>query len=442
MDFYKNQPHVVRDRSKGQDVTSFGTEIGEITKQEIREAIVDYDKDEYREVFWKLMKEKKIVPTMREVMIRIVKMKYYPGLLNPILIIPDRDNWDSFISAEIVEPIRISIHKRAEAKKKAKERACYSYYGACVGTAYACLELLRTDDGIFHIMDRRIDGDDNRQKPLDFFLKNSGSHGAEMTVQGIKYVFENFDMIGDVGNAADIIQWYIDVSGLGSNLQDLAELLKEKSKDKSETVRKIALLVYEENQASLAKIYAKQPDLDFVDKGHYEEYADIDKIAKIAGLSLETEEFFPGNPGEPDAQAVSGRRPRTRIKSDETIRYGNAILDCLKRFHTMVSQIATTTKIFNIKPNEIKKRKTQVFGKYVAVAAKVDDEWWIVIDAISKNNAIYLWHGKVLVEGLEHFKLTKSYARDQENVDHKNHNQDKSTLEIYFSICRENGLRF
>ena len=58
----------------------------------------------------------------------------------------------------------------------------------------------------------------------------------------------------------------------------------------------------------------------------------------------------------------------------------------------------------------------------------------------AKDQYLYDEKGEKYLEGLEKFKQNKAYAREQEDIDHKNHRFDKITVEIYRQLLADIGI--
>lgn len=457
INYSEDKPNVARIGDGKKVEEKIFTEKGPFSVKEIERAFLQTDSDEFFDCFMSRMKRKNLAPTMRETMYQIICKKYYPGLLCHLVVVKDRQNWEDFIISEIVEPIRQHVYAKAKANNRSKEAMTYAYWYSCVGATFGSPHYVKLDDGrVMHLFDQRIDrkpDPDNpkdkpekHQEPLNTYVKADPVHAIEMALVGIDMVFKSKKEIGSKESMIGIIDWYISASKMTSDRPSmirLARKLKAWSREDDQTIKDVTIGVFEDNQRALDDVYRSHPELDFVDRGRYEEFASVDLFAKAVGLELssEHEEFFTEpSEREPDEFSSGGNSGGAKGETEKDPDYGAKILTSIDKFCSLVAPLASSVKVFNIKPNEVKKRKADVFGKYVAVAAKVGDIWWILVDAVKPGNAIYLWHDKSYLDGLETFKQSKAYAREQKSVDHMNHSSKRKTIDIYCEICKRNGL--
>ena len=456
MNIYSSKPTIIPDLSAMRGELVVETEIGDYGLSDFETVILTVNKDDFRKHYLALMNRMRAVPKMGEVLAYLISKVFYPTLNNTLVVIQNRGQWDAFIKSEIAEPIRIKLYKKAKADQKSKEFRLYEYWYSITGSIYGTPELVELSDGrVFHILDKRLNEKPDPEKPnkvirpheepLRFLLESNLESTRELANIGIATIFNSKEEVKTAENMISIIDWYINETSLMEDEEEalkLAKKLARVSKSETQMVKEAAVAVFENHQEAFEQIYKRYPELDFIDKGRYEEYSNLEAFAKVAGLAITTEsaEFFvetsecghnlAGKGGITDG-------PKTEKDPD----YGSKILGSIDSICKLIAPLATNVKIFNIKPNEVKKKKADVFGKYVAIAAKIGEEWYILVDAIKTGNAIYLWHGKKYVQGLETFKLSKENARKQKNVDHRNHSSKKKTIEIYREICNSNGLK-
>lgn len=456
---YRDNPKVIEigDGKKSERMILTGK--GAYSVEEIERAFLRIGSEEFFDCFMASLKSKNIAPTMRETMYQIICKMYFPGLLTHVVVVYDRDNWEKFVLSKIVEPIRLRVYAKAKENRKSKEAMTYNFWYSCIGASFGSAHYAKSKDGyVLHVYDKRLDRepdpDNPKDKPgkhqetLETYIKADPEHARLMALVGIDTVFQNKKEIGSKESMIKIIDWYISMSKMASDksmMRQLATNLKAWSNKDDQTIKDVTIGVFEDNQRALDEVYRTHPELDFVDRGRYQEFASVDLFAKAVGLDLssENEEFFTeAAPRERDEYSAVEKMSEATDKKEKDPDYGAKILASIDKFCLLVAPLASSVKVYNIKPNEVKKKGAEVFGEYVAIAAKVGDDWWILVDAIKSGNAIYLWneHGRSYLDGLETFKQSKAYAREQKSVDHMNHSSKRKTIDIYREICRRNGL--
>ncbi len=417
------------------------TEKGELTKTAIRKRITALGPKGYSDTCLKVTVATHRVPLPQTILHQMVLDEFYPNMKNA-LFNPERvEKWDKFVYENVTIPLIAQL--KSVSDSKSKEKKTLLEYTNCIVRIYAgCFYALDTNLGHYvHIMDERYEKDPEHREAIDKMAIANNTNSAICAVQGIINAFEAIEaMKSFYMDLVEIIDWYIRVGRVFSYnrvAEELAKKLHEFSQ-KGEKEKKICIAVYEDNREALEKIYVSNKNLDFVDKGRYQEYSSIESITEAAGFSVE--EFF-AEKSEREAMAASnGAKPQAKRDSVDKEEYGIGILNDIDELYGLLKPISSSIKIFNIKPNEIKKKKAVVFGKYVAIAAKIGVEWIMLVDSILPGNAIYCWKGSKYLDGLEKFKLNKAYARKQDDIDHKNHRFDKKTVDIYKLLLADKGI--
>lgn len=243
-----------------------------------------------------------------------------------------------------------------------------------------------------------------------------------------------------------LIDWYFDDIGvvrdremslwIVCSIEDLAKKDKEGEE--------VALAFYENHTKQMNEMFKMHPEHDFVTRGESKRYDSIDGLAKAMGVILKPNvkqaDFFT-EPSEKDTitpQSTAKERRETNRAEREA--YTIAVLTAISELHYKVMDLGyEEPQIFNVKPNEIKK-KTSTYGKYVAVAFRTDGKWYILVDCIYKNNAVYVWHGDELATGLKAFEQSKTYAQERPGVKRKNHSQLVTLEKTYAAAFEKVGL--
>ncbi len=457
MDIYQNKPalnlKIFQDRNEkfnpaeviakklDSAKTTIPTEKGNLTRTAIRKRIVELGPDAVSKTCLNVAIELHRVPLIKEVFQQMVIDEFYPNVKSKMLNPERAKEWEAFILNDVTGPLMRQLNGVADSKSK--EKKTLLEYTNCIPRLFAGCFYAPNDDRshYIHIMDERYEKDKERLGAIRSLAIMGNEWAAQCAIQGIVNAFKTIDNLGSFYlDVIGIIDWYIEVGKIFSYYrvaEAFAKILHACSK-KGEKEKKICIAVFEDNQAALEKIYRSNKHLDFVDRGRYEEYESTEKIAGAAGFDIE--EFFAEKTERETAKTTGTAKPKGKRDSISKEEYGIEILNDIDELYGLLQPLSSSIKLFNIKPNEVKKKKATVFGKYVAVAAKIDEEWIILVDSIQPGNAIYCWKGEKYLEGLEKFKQNKAYAREQEDIDHKNHRFDKITVEIYRQLLADKGI--
>lgn len=446
MDIY-NKGVLFRDipDKKGVIVRNFYTEKGTEpwTKSKIYKYIVELGPEGYKKVFNEFVNEVKSIPRAEDVLLWMICEEFYPSIMTEELEDSVVRKWTDMILREIVVPIAIRFGSRKPSKRNpTKEDKIVNQHDICMFSVLGSACYILGEDGHFyHIFDKRVEEKPEITERIEANIFSRKDIARFAAINGVRVAFEcdirecmpsKFDPM----DLAVIIDWLIkktDIFGDQRSAEDLVKLLNEKSKNNAD--KDIVIAVFEYNLDDFEKFFKSHPKLDFVDRGRFEEFENVKGFKEAVGIELS--EFFV-EPADTGKEAVHAEHaPKTKR---DTTPYSLEILNEIDKLHNALKCASSQTKVFNIKPNSVKKRKASVFGNYIAVAAKIESEWVILVDSIKPGSAIYCWHGKKYLDGLEIFKASKTYAREQDDIDHKNHRFDKKPFEIYEKMLKKLGI--
>ncbi|MBR6166052.1 hypothetical protein IKQ65_00270 [Candidatus Saccharibacteria bacterium] len=429
-------------RDKNGSKRLYTTEIGKVTKTTIKKRLVELGPTAFSAAFNRYLEVFKMIPSPQDTLVWEIMTEYYPALTTDELDKETEQKWGNMVVKELLYPIlHRFVGKNYTVNKNTKEGKIISEYTYCMFNVFSSAVYVKGDDDHFyHIFDERSGTDEGTLKDVKGLIYDQVKAAREYAIEGIRSAFEcgvrkSKDIEIDPMDLAEIVNWYIRVASILDDrnaTEKLAKILFEKSQNKED--KDIAIAIFEDNQEKLEAYYKHRADLDFVDRGRYEEYDSVHAFGEAIGMEI-TEFFAEKDESETERSikhASNGEKKDNR-------EYGLMILNQIDRLHESLKNVSSQTKVFNIKPNSVKTKKASVFGKYIAVASKIGDEWIILVDSIVPG-AIYCWHGKSYLEGLEMYKNSKSYARAQPDVVHKNHNYKRLPISIYLQILNELGI--
>jgi len=420
----------------------YNTEIGQVTKTMIKNRLVELGPKAFSEAFNRYLEVFKMIPSPQDTLVWMIMTEYYPALTTDVLDKETETKWGNMIVKELLYPVlHRLVGKDFKINKNTKKGKLVGEYTYCMFNIFSCAVYAKSEDGHFyHIFDERSGTDEPTLKDVKGLVFDQKEAAREYAVEGIRSLFEcdvrrdkNIDI--DPMDLVEIANWYIRIVGVldaRSTTDELAKLLFEKSQKVED--KDIAIAIFEDNQEKLEAYYKDHADLDFVDRGRYEEFDSVHSFGEAIGMEI-TEFFTEKDESETERHA----KPVGNGEKNDNKAYGLMILNQIDRLYESLKRISSQTKVFNIKPNSVKTKKASVFGKYIAVASKIGDEWIILVDSIVPG-AVYCWHGKSYIDGLEMYKNSKSYARTQPDVTHKNHSYKKLPITIYLRILEELGI--
>lgn len=211
---------------------------------------------------------------------------------------------------------------------------------------------------------------------------------------------------------------------------------------KGEPQREFLLRYYDDRMGIFNIMFEDYPEFDFIEHGRYERYEVIGDFAARLKLTMQDyahlENFFPPQPTRREGEE-KGKGGHSEL-IDKRV-YEALIIGALDRLSTIIAHHVTDMHFINIWPNKVKGRKTaHIVSKYIALVYEFRGEHWILVDSIEQGNAVYLWHGEKLSEGLEIFIKSKTYAKGCEGVYHRNHSVFRlDTLDIYRRVLEDAG---
>lgn len=216
-------------------------------------------------------------------------------------------------------------------------------------------------------------------------------------------------------------------------LMDIKELCEE-----SQKYRDFFLDYYESHAEMFDKAFLEYPEYIFIVQGKYQRYEVVMELSEKLELTMQDfkheEEFFTTT--SPRITSSDSAAPKAR-KGDYAFGikvHQVKLIKALDRFTQKLISNGIDYQIINFWPNQtLDKKITSPVGPYVAVAFKKDDKWYLLIDGVYERCAIYVWIGENLSDGLNIFKISKTYARDQKNVRHHNHRGLVEDYDITYS---------
>ena len=182
------------------------------------------------------------------------------------------------------------------------------------------------------------------------------------------------------------------------------------------------------------KAFLEFPEYIFIVQGKYQRYEVAMELSEKLHLTMQDfmheEQFFTGKHSSTEEKASKNDAKTGKHEYAFGMRIHQVkLIKALDRFTRKLISKGVDYQIINFWPNQTLEKKTTLpVGPYVAVAFEKDSKWYLLIDGIYDRCAIYIWEGESLNEGLDIFKINKSYARGQKNVKHHNH---QGTIEDY-----------
>lgn len=434
---------IVVDEKTHQKKRLFRVEIepGWVSTTAIFKSLVEMGPEVYKQAFDSFIENMGALPSSEDVIFCIIVDHYYPSLDKVEESIADK--WFDMIKNSIVPSVVSRFtDKNGKIDKKTREGKFIGAHTMRVFDVLASAVYVQKDGGHFyHILDERVEDRKTMTALVERAIFSQKKPAMAYAIDGIRSAFEcdarqSKDVAIEPMDLVGIIDWYIKKTEIFTDPNAavvLAKILYEKSQNDAD--KAIVIAVFEDNQEEFEKLYKRYPELDFVDRGKYEEFDTVDDFTSAAGIELA--EFF-AETDESSRQTYSPVKAKSGEKFDRKA-YGLMILNEIDKLYEAMKPISSQIKIINIKPNSVKTRKAHVYGKLVAVAAKVDEKWYIILDSVVPG-AIYCWHDKKYLEGLETLKSSRAYARSHENIVHKNHRFDKKPLAIYKQILKELGI--
>lgn len=204
--------------------------------------------------------------------------------------------------------------------------------------------------------------------------------------------------------------------------------------DKKQEAREFFLDFYEQHSKIFNEAFLTFPEYIFIVQGKYQRYEVIMDLSEKLELTMQDfaheEKFFSVKNAhthsttftyEASDEEIIKPLPTSKYAFDIKV-HQVKLIRSLDRFTQSLIANSTDYQVINFWPNStLDKKTTKPVGPYIAVAFMRNNRWVLLIDGIYERCAIYVWEGDSLNDGLEIFKINKSYARGQENVKHYNH---------------------
>lgn len=249
------------------------------------------------------------------------------------------------------------------------------------------------------------------------------------------------------------LDWFIDWAHIFDYEHARHRLMKNlyQRKDGDQNVRDYLLGYYEHRRSFFNEQFAICKEYEFVDRCHYEEYEIIDDLVRQVNISMqdyaEVHEFFPAGKVDRNKPAEHIKQAKRKLRDPRI--YRTLIFEALSEAFNHIQHAALPLAespeekptAINIYPNRIKEdNEARPLGDYVALKFKYQNQWWILVDGLKPNNAVYLWHGERYTDGLEIFMQAKMVARHKDGVYHRNHTfNTRSALDSYRLIMSDAG---
>jgi len=374
-------------------------------------------------------------PPINKVLKPFILKKFFPQFMGPLS--------SEFAGQQVSDLENITIPNvweciTKEAKLNSKEaNKVTAWYLSNIFKYISQYKVTRKDGKIYHVVDYRINPDEYTQRLLknvttdkETLIANSASAASgflQLLLARREPSREEFHQLAE---------WYLkdlclDESTVGARsvLKALNEILELKDKDVSDLI----LEIYEEHVTSFNKMMARFPEYNFIIRGKSEKYRSIEDYARA---HPEESEFFVE---EADSEHVpSASQQKRQQKQAERSEHREKVLKSLDQLFLEVQQDGESSDIhvLNFTPNELKTNKQH--SDFIGIAFRRGDKWWILVDCIKPGiAAIYLWRGERYSQGLETFKMARSYARQEPGVVRKNHVKTREFIEIYHLLMKK-----
>ena len=244
------------------------------------------------------------------------------------------------------------------------------------------------------------------------------------------------------GERYHILNWYLNWFKLTESRRCICLILKHMQElcQKGRPQRDFLLDYYESNRETFNQMFQMFPQYDFIEHGKCERYRLLGDFAEKLGITMEEvynfAGFFSKTASEKQVERTGHSQTGGKPTDDRT--YRTAILKALDKLQRQILHHATNVEWYNIWPNDIKHKTAKIVGKYIALTFQFKAKTWILVDSVEQGNAVYLWCGENLSEGLDVLTMNKTYAKTQEGIHHRNHAVLRTdTYEIYRKILKD-----
>lgn len=417
IDFYKTVPKLQVTTKKHRTLYLIRTEERKITDDLIMNTVIKADIKKVTTIFKLCHESDNVVPTIRDVVGQLIALAYFPSMVKSEQAkqIRNRAEWTDYLRsiAQIVTNDLFSM------KNREKTENFIGNYLRNILDLYASPAYV-TEGGLC----QHVIATTNMSKSKKFGMRKTINFSKlwHHTMVGITNCLDSEELSRKEQLA--VIDWYIDYGEL---------FVEEKARDafvkmlfgeyeKGKTLVLDIAIRYREN---LKDAYTRHPEYDLYDNC-YKEYENVESFALAAGYDLA--EIFPEkSPTDEEHGHSCGVRTPGENKPEK-----RHALDVLNSLDTLYRRVDSNDKViinFGVKTDETE--KVQVFGKYIGIAFFLKEQWWILVDSIKPNNAIYLWHGDSYQEGINVFGRSKAFARNYKEVLKRNHRETIKTFDKY-----------
>ncbi len=371
-------------------------------------------------------------PTIEKLVKTFIIRRFFPRLLAP-LYAADFQTPMSVIEEQLVPAMIARIFGEARGGyDKAKE--FIAHYTSYVPVLIASCELTSGDDKkLRHVCDYRYYSESNARTLLESIIDNDSFRDEfeDVISKGLVQLFTRITEVTE-DEFHQLADWYLKDLGLyrtpGKGRLFLGYLNELASGD--EGMKEFALDFYEAHSDSLTPMLAANPDLDFIIQGKSVRYDSIAEYAKEHG---ETEDFFIEEVGSESVPHTL--REKRKAGKKARAEYHLKVVEAMDIIFKAVQAYSTECHVLNFEPNAIKDGK-KPRNEYLSIAFKCDGQWCILVDSVKPGNAVYLWRGERYADGLEIFKMAKTYAREQPGVKRKYHRKEYEFAQIYQAILQ------
>ncbi len=402
----------------------------------------------FEKVARRIVNEFYFTQTINDLIANVIFILLFPGYNSA-----SKEEWDRFYN-EIKEPVilptiwclantfdGIQVYGRLIRSYRAivlsyLERP--SMFG-CVGVA------------AFHYLDvasiKGLDEDYKQKIISELELDLTDKEVRMAALKGLEAVCQwPIDQLG-VECEYQILDWYLKTLGLIS-CEKTEKAALRKLYQAFQSGRKELMVYFERNEEIFSDLFRRYPEYNCIQCGFFER-SKLEDIFKEYGVPLTYQAYDIFSLPSPMMKVYNpknSRRGETRIVNripDES--YKVLILSALARLSIDLARNCSECSFVNIQPNSFSNgdfaaARTTRKRKYVAIQWRFRDEYWILVDSVKPENAIYLWHGKDLEKGISIILQNKTYTLSREDVRRRYHRVNtKDTYLIYRQLILDAG---
>ena len=426
----------------------YGPGKKQIMLDSVYSRIINVDRVEFVELYVETAKKAGYAPSFGSALKHLILHFYFQDELKRIMMMPGQMEGLMLLVDHVTD--RIGQRLNTELTDGAKPaRALSALFSTAKTWLLKDYILVEKDGLLFHITDPVLfpEKDFRRQEieiwQEDYPKRRTDEKYGELLFVGLCQVMDHKAELSQE-NFDRLVDWYLVDRGLKDNTagsEMFAKWLFNLSQIEENGDRLLEL--YESHTKPLEEIFAKHPRFNFIVKGNATEYVSIAdfvrKMPEINELFVE-EPNLEGAPGR-------GKKGRRKGKNDEKKRqHLDMALNAMTELFQIVQAKFTDIHVLNLRSNEImvENQEVQPYGKYIAIAFRYGNEYYILVDSIFIGSAVYLWHGKSYNKGLEIFKMARTYAMEEPGVIRGYHTtvkgEAKEFMKIYRSKFKEVGV--